>query len=63
MDLAAILAILQLAGTETPAFIALFNEVKAAFGTSDQATLQKMLDDANAQADAQYNASEGTASS
>lgn len=54
MDLATILAILQLAGTETPAFIALFQEVKAAFSTDDQAQLDAMLLEANAQADAQH---------
>lgn len=54
MDLATILAILQLAGTETPAFIALFNEVKSAFSTSDQTQLDAMLATANAQADAQH---------
>ena len=54
MELAAILQILSLAGTETPAFLALFTEVKKAFGESDQAKLDQMLADANASADAQH---------
>lgn len=46
MPIAAILAAIQMVGSETPAFIALFNEVKPLFGDDDQATLQKAYDDA-----------------
>lgn len=58
MNVATILQILQLAGTETPAFIALFNEVKNALSTSDQAALDQALVDSNAVADAQHQAAQ-----
>lgn len=58
MDLQTILSILQLAGTETPAFVALFKEVQKAFGADDQASLAAMLVQANNSADAQHEAAQ-----
>lgn len=58
MNLATLLAILQLAGTEMPAFIALFNEVKNALSTDDQAALDQALAESDAAADAQHQAAQ-----
>lgn len=54
MPIEAILEAIKLVGSETPAFIALFNEVKPLFGSEDQATLQTAYDAAMAQSDRQH---------
>jgi hypothetical protein len=63
MDLLAVLAALQLVGSQTPAFIALFEEVQKAFSTEDQAVLQEAIASLDQQADAQHQIAQGATSS
>ena len=52
IDLSTVLATAALVGADTPAYTALYSEIKALFGTEDQATLQAALAAAQADNDA-----------
>lgn len=58
---AAILEILTLVGTDTPAFIALYNQVVSAMSQTDQQKLKDAYAAAKALSDAQHEEAQGDA--
>ena len=60
MPIAAILEAIKLVGANTPAFIALFNEVKKTFSETDQAKLQAAYLDAMAASDKAHDDFQGS---
>jgi hypothetical protein len=55
MDIATVLRVLSFVGTETPAFLQLFNAVKSTFSISDQITLDTAYAKARIAADQAHN--------
>jgi len=58
LAIAGVLKAVQLAGANLPAFLELFNQVKATFSETDQATLQNAYDLAMAKARSEHAATQ-----